>query len=173
MNTSLTQLLTYAKPPQRCYRHSKYQCARLLMVHKYLYFFHDQGADPGFLIFGGTNLEQGHFLVKTCENNRIGYDEGWSERLKWWWWRAHNTTAPPCQMHQWYQIFFTNVNFLNIAHKWQKSAGDDESTLALKLMGRVIQSLKWGVPVVPTKKKKKTLKKCQLSGWNIFCQIYL
>ena len=51
----------------------------------------------------------------------------------------------------------------NTARKQQKSAGNDRSTLTLKFMGRVIQSLKQRVPVGPQngpRSNKNLRKKC-------------
>ena len=58
-------------------------------------------------------------------------------------------------------IIQDHVTLRIIGRKRQKSAGDDRSTLTLKLMGRVIRSPKQRVPVAPQKNlgPTKTLKK--------------
>ena len=78
-----------------------------------------------------------------------------------------------CVIHTWNYNLASIIKFLVhlsqqpemtlgiVAHKWQKSAGDDWSTLTLKPMDIVIQSPKQRVPVVPQNgpRSNKNLKK--------------
>ena len=61
----------------------------------------------------------------------------------------------------------------DIAHKRQKSAGDDESTLALKLMGRVVRSRGYQWPHKKGPRSNKNLKKKVWADECFPCDLYI
>ena len=93
----------------------------------------------------------------------------WAELAQWC--RARRTSErsglmPSSGKQKWLRI---------IACRWRKSASDDESTLALKPMGRVIRIPKQRVPVAPQNgpQSNKTMKMKKKSiGVERFSRLY-